>query len=69
MPSISILAVLPFYSEFALSSHCAEKRVCAVQIDADQQALDSIWQWNPPGELGESGAWQVVKELAGIYHK
>lgn len=39
------------------------------QIDADQECLDSIWQWDPPGELGESGAWQVVKALASTLSK
>ena len=23
-----------------------------------------MWEWDPPGELGESGAWRVVQELA-----
>ena len=40
-----------------------------LQIDADQECLDSIWQWNPPGELGESGAWQIVKDLASTLSK
>ena len=36
----------------------------AGQVDADQGVLDSIWDFDPPGELGESGAWKVVRELA-----
>ncbi|KAK9808322.1 hypothetical protein WJX73_001382 [Symbiochloris irregularis] len=35
----------------------------------EQEYMQSIYHWNPPGELGESGAWQVVKTLASIFSK
>ena len=24
----------------------------------------SIWDWTPPGDLAETGAWKVLRELA-----
>ncbi len=31
---------------------------------AEQKDLSSVWDWQPPGDLGGSGAWTVVRELA-----
>ena len=35
-----------------------------LQRDEDEETLESIWDFTPPGEIGESGAWKVMKELA-----
>jgi len=34
------------------------------RAQAEQKDLSSVWDWQPPGDLGGSGAWTVVRELA-----
>ena len=32
--------------------------------DPDDGDKSSIWDWEPPGDLAETGAWKVLRELA-----
>ena len=32
--------------------------------EPDDGGNSSIWDWEPPGDLAETGAWKVLRELA-----
>ncbi len=45
---------------------CAIMLMQSQQRPAEEPAKDksSIWDWTPPGDLAETGAWKVLRELA-----
>ena len=34
-----------------------------MQGEGGEQALESVFDYEPPGNLGSSGAWKVLREL------
>ncbi len=49
-------------SPAALLHDCLKATTCSLQGEAEN--LESVWDFTPPGDLGSSGAWTVVRELA-----
>ena len=45
---------------------CAIVLMQSQQRSQEEPAEDksSIWDWTPPGDLAETGAWKVLRELA-----
>ena len=45
---------------------CAIVSMQSQQRPEEESAKDksSIWDWTPPGDLAETGAWKVLRELA-----
>lgn len=43
----------------------ASLTVCCTPVQFDNgEELASIWDYDPPGDLAGSGAWNVLRELA-----
>lgn len=35
-----------------------------LQYEDDGKELSSIWEYDPPGDVANTGAWAVLRELA-----